>query len=207
MPDVVLVFEVHQPYRLARNVYHRLVERALKGELTLRDVEEAVFDQPLNKLVMERASSKCYIPATRIILESIQRYRNSDRRFKVSYSVSGVFLEQASRWAPEVLNLFRSVAETGLAEFISQTYYHSMVAFLGVPEYRELVEQVSEHRRVIEELTGLKPVTVENTEFSYNNDIAAVFAGLGYKAVLTEGVERVLGWRSPNYVYKAYGSE
>jgi alpha-amylase len=207
MPDIVLVFEVHQPYRLARNVYHRLVERALKGELTLRDVEEAIFDQPLNKLVMERASSKCYIPATRIILESIQRYRNSDRRFKVSYSVSGVFLEQASRWAPEVVNLFRSVAETGLAEFISQTYYHSMVAFLGVPEYRELIEQVSEHRRVIEELTGLKPVTVENTEFSYNNDIAAVFAGLGYKAVLTEGVERVLGWRSPNYVYKAYGSE
>ena len=207
MPDVVFVFEVHQPYRLARNVYQRLVERALKGELTPRDVEEALFDQPLNKLVMERAAAKCYVPATQIVLENINRYKDWDRKFKVTYSVSGVFVEQAKRWAPQVIELFRKLAETGLVEFASQTYYHSMVAFLGVPEYRELVEQVTEHRKLMEEVVGYRPTSVENTEFSYNNDIAAVFAGLGYKVVLTEGVDRVLGWRSPNYVYKAYGSE
>ncbi|WP_440059534.1 alpha-amylase [Thermogladius sp. 4427co] len=207
MPDIVFVFEVHQPYRLARDVYRRLVEKALRGRLTLEDIEDALFDQPLNKLVMERAASKCYIPATRIILENVKRFSQADKKFKVAFSLSGVFIEQAKKWAPQVLDLFRELAETGLVEFVEQTYYHSMVAFLGIPGNAELIEQVLEHRRLIEEEFGVRPSSIENTEFSYNNDIASLFASMGYRVVLTEGVERVLGWRSPNYVYKAYGSD
>ena len=35
----------------------------------------------------------------------------------------------------------------------------------------------------------------------YNNRIAKIVENLGFKAIYTEGAERILEWRSPNYVY------
>jgi len=207
LTSIVFMFEVHQPYRLHRDAYRRLLERSIRGRVEARDLEEIIFDIDLNKLVIERASSKCYIPATKIILENVLRYRDSDRPFKVSFSISGVFIEQALKWKPEVIELFRKLVDTGMVELVEQTYYHSMAAFMPLPNWTELREQVLEHRRIVEEVFGYKPVTIENTEFSYNNDIACFFHNMGYKVVLTEGVDRVLGWRSPNYVYKAYGCD
>jgi alpha-amylase len=43
-------------------------------------------------------------------------------------------------------------------------------------------------------------------ECVYNNAIAKTVETLGYEAMITEGVERILDWRSPNYVYKAKNS-
>jgi alpha-amylase len=207
MPSIVFMFEVHQPYRIHPRAYERLIERSLRGRIEPRDLEDIVFDNDLNKLVIERASDKCYVPATRIILENILRYRDAGRPFKVSYSISGVFLEQVKRWRPEVIELFQKLVDTGMVELVEQTYYHSMAAFMPLPDWAELREQILEHRRIIEELFGYKPSSIENTEFSYNNDIACLFDSMGYKVVLTEGVDHVLGWRSPNYVYKAYGCD
>ncbi|ADV65061.1 glycoside hydrolase family 57 protein [Desulfurococcus mucosus] len=207
MTDVVLMFEVHQPYRLRRDIHYRLLEKALAGRVEPGDVEEALFDNELNRLVVERASERCYIPATRIILENVKRYAGGSRGFKASFSVSGVFLEQAQRWKPEVVDLFRELAGTGMIEFVEQTYYHSMAAFLPYFGFDELREQVVEHRKLVEELIGYRPTSIENTEFTYSNDVACFFDSMGYRVVLTEGVERVLGWRSPNYVYKAYGCD
>ena len=206
MTDIVFMFEVHQPYRLDRRAYEKLLSRALKGVLDYKDIEESILDQGLNKLVIERATAKCYIPATSIILENIKRYKDSWKKFKVSYSISGVFIEQAKRWAPKVIDLFRELADTGLVEFIEQTYYHSLAAFIP-PDFDELREQVLEHRKLMKELFDVEPTSIENTEFTYSNDIAGFFHSLGYKVMLTEGVDWVLGWRSPNYVYKAYMSD
>jgi alpha-amylase len=55
-------------------------------------------------------------------------------------------------------------------------------------------------------LFGQEPKIFENTEFLYNNSIAKTLEDMGYIGVYTEGAERILGWRSPNYVYKAEGS-
>jgi len=207
LTDIVMMFEVHQPYRLSKDIHSKLLEKALSGRLEVRDVEEALFDNGLNRLVMERASERCYIPATRIILENVKRYKDSSKTFKVSFSISGVFLEQAQRWKPEVIELFRELSETHLVEFVEQTYYHSMAAFLPYYGVEELREQVLEHRRIVEDVIGYKPSSVENTEFTFTNDIACFFNSMGYRVVLTEGVDRVLGWRSPNYVYKAWGCD
>lgn len=205
MTDIVLMFEIHQPYRLRRNLHLILLEKALSGRLELKDLEDIVFDNELNRLVIERAANRCYVPATQIILENVKRYMGTSKEFKASFSISGVFIEQAEKWRPDVVDLFRKLAETGRIEFIEQTYYHSMAAFLPYYGFEELREQIREHRRIIEEAIGFKPVSIENTEFTYNNDIACFFDSEGYKTVLTEGVDRVLGWRSPNYVYKAFG--
>lgn len=207
LSDIVFMFEVHQPYRLDRNAYNKLLEKALRGRLEPHDLEDAIFDNGLNKLVIERASTKCYIPATKIILENIKRYANSNKPFKVAYSISGVFIEQVRMWKPEVIDLFMELRETGMVEFVEQTYYHSMAAFMPLKDWSELREQILEHRRAMKELFDYEPKSIENTEFSYNNDIAWLFSSMGYKVVLTEGVDWVLGWRSPNYVYRAYGSD
>lgn len=202
MTDIVMMFEVHQPYRLDRNAHAKLLERALSGRIEYRDLEEAIFDNPLNKLVMERAGDRCYIPATKIIVENIKRAKEYGKDFKVSFSISGVLLEQAEKWRPDILEAFREAAETGSVEFLAQTYYHSMVAFMPFYGFEELGEQIDEQRKIVREKIGYEPSAAENTEFTYNNDIACFLYSMGFRAIMTEGVDWVLGWRSPNYVYK-----
>jgi len=203
LPGIILFFEVHQPYRLNRNIHYALMEKALTGRIEVNDIEEAIFDNELNKYVLNRVADRCYIPATKIIMENIEMFRNSSKTFKVTFSVSGVLLEQALRWRRDIVELLDKAVDTGMVELSQQTYYHSMVAFMPYYGLEELREQVLEHKRILNELFGYEPVTVENTEFTYNNDVACFLNGLGYRVMLTEGVDWVLGWRSPNYVYKA----
>ena len=204
MTDIVLMFEVHQPYRLDRLFREKLKRMARESgsKLTPKDLEEAYFDHGLSKIVMERVAKRCYLPANEAILKAIDRFRDGAREFKVAYSISGVFVEQAQRWTPDVIDSFRKLAETGRVEFLDQTYYHSLASAIGD---EELEEQVLEHRGLMKDLFGVEPTAVENTEFIYNNRVARVFERLGYKVVFTEGAERILGWRSPNYVYRAKG--
>jgi alpha-amylase len=203
MPSIVLFFEVHQPYRLGRNIYAKLIEKSLKGRLDQNDLEEAIFDNELNRYVLNRVADRCYIPATKIIIENIERFKNTSKPFKVTFSISGVLLEQAVKWRRDVIEVFQRAVETGMVELTEQTYYHSMAAFMPYYGFEELREQILEHRRIIQELFNYTPLSIENTEFTYNNDLACFLENMGYKVVLTEGVEWVLGWRSPNYVYRA----
>jgi alpha-amylase len=202
MKDIVLFFEVHQPYRLDRRMNEKFVRAALKGSLDVKHLEDIIFDQDLNKIVIERSANKCYIPATTIILENVKKFMNSDRKFMVSFSISGVFIEQALRWVPKIVELFQELVSTGCVELVAQTHYHSIAPL--IPGYRELKEQVEEHRKLMKEVFGVTPTAVENTEFMYNNDIACELYSLGFKVILTEGVDWVLGWRSPNFVYRSY---
>ncbi len=182
-----------------------VLRKGLEDRLSVSELFDVFFDDVLNRFVLERAARRCYVPATRILLENIERYRGvgGGRGFRFSLSVSGVFLEQARKWASEVVELFREAASTGFVEFVEQTYYHSLAMFLG--DWDELIEEVEMHRGLVKDLLGYEPVSIENTEFIYNNDVACLFERLGYRVVLTEGVDRVLGWRSPNYVYRPYG--
>jgi alpha-amylase len=201
--DVVLLFEVHQPLRLSKYFRSRLRELAARGErVTPETLERLYFDEELNRRVLERVSRRCYLPANSVLLQQLDHFRNYGKKFKVAFSLSGVFLEQARRWAPEVVESFKALSSTGLVEFLDQTYYHSLACFVND---EELEEQVREHRALMRDLLGVEPVAVENTEFIYNNRIACLFDRMGFKVVVTEGAERVLGWRSPNYLYKARG--
>lgn len=205
MRDLVLVFEVHQPFRLARNFKQRIRDLVAKGVRVTPDLLEHIyFDEELNRRVFEKVSKRCYLPANEIILQQLENFRYSGKKFKVSFSISGVFIEQAKKWAPEVLESFQRLSTTGLVEFLDQTYYHSLASLLAEDEF---VEQVLEHRQLMKDYFGYEPKSVENTEFIYNTRIACILSQLGYKVVLTEGVEWVLGWRSPNYLYKPRGCD
>jgi alpha-amylase len=202
MTEICLIFEVHQPLRLNPNFHSEILDRPLVKK---EDLFNLYFDHDLNKRVFERAARKCYLPANNIILEQIDRFKHDHKRFKVAYSLSGVFIEQCERWNPNLLDSFKQLAETSCVEFLDETYYHSLASLYDA-ERSEFTEQLKMHCQLIKDLFNYEPKVVANTECVYNNAIAKTVEALGYEVIITEGVERILGWRSPNYVYKAKNS-
>jgi alpha-amylase len=190
MKSVCFYFEVHQPYRLK---WFWPDSRSAGFE--------RYFDNDVNMEIFRRVAQKCYLPANRTILELIDESNGS---LKLSMSVTGTLLSQCERWGEDVLETFRDLAETGCVEFIDETYYHSLASLFESGD--EFIDQVMEHRKTISDLLGVEPEVFRNTELLYNNSIAALAEKMGYKAILMEGIERVLEGRSPNHVYKAAGS-
>ena len=202
MTDICLVFEVHQPFRLNRNFHLDLIT-SLRAEK--QDLFELYYDRKINKEIFDRISRECYLPANEIILNQIDESKKGKKRFKVAYSLSGVFLEQCEMWNQDVIELFKQLAESGCVEFLDQTYYHSLASLFD-SDSSEFVEQIELHRETMRSLFHYKPKVFENTECIYDNTIAKIAENLGYEAIITEGIERILGWRAPNYVYKARNS-
>ncbi|MDP6634827.1 MAG: glycoside hydrolase family 57 protein [Phycisphaerae bacterium] len=181
MASVVFYFQVHQPFRLRR--------------YTVFDTDSSYFDNTHNREICSKVSDKCYLPTNKALLELIEKF---DGKFRVSFSLTGTVIEQFQKWRPDVLESFQALAKTGCVEFISETYYHSLVFLYNREEF---VAQTQRHRRAISELFGQEPKVFRNTELTYNNDVARVIRDLGYETVLTEGADHILGYRSPNFLY------
>jgi len=196
------MFEVHQPFRLNRNFHSDLLS---KGKVSKKDLFDLYFDHGLNRYVFERAARKCYFPANKIILEQIDNSKSTGKPFKVTYGISGVFLEQCELWNPDLIESFKQLAETGCVEFMEETYFHSLASLYGT-DRSEFIEQVKLHRQQMKDLFGCEPKFIENTELLYNNAIAKSIEAMGYMGTVTEGINKTLLGRSPNYVYKTKDS-
>jgi alpha-amylase len=183
MKTICLYFQVHQPFRFRRYRFFDIGE------------SHYYYDDFSNESIMRKVAGKCYLPANQVILELIEKYGD---RFKVSFSISGVALDQFELYAPEVLESFKRLAATGQVEFLAETYSHSLVSLTDKDEFKS---QVAEHSSRIESLFGIKPEVFRNTELVYSDEIGAMVAEMGYKAMLTEGAKHILGWKSPNYLY------
>jgi len=203
MTSVCFQFEAHQPFRL-----RQLGQRPEKRKhLTFEDAFERYFDSGLNRHVFEKVANRCYLPANRALLELIERFKQGPRKFEVSFSVSGVLLEQMMKYDKGVLESFKQLFDTGCVELVDETHYHSLASLFDA-EREEFKEQVKLHHEKMRDFFGQVPTVFRNTEFIYNNGIAKTIEKLGYKAIYTEGIERILsGWRSPNYVYKPVNSD
>jgi alpha-amylase len=199
---VLFIFKVHQPYRLRENFFW---ERNMFQRKTKQELFDFYFDNSKNKEIFDRAAKKCYFPANSILLDLIDRFKRERKKVKVSFSISGVFLEQCESFNPDLLESFKQLADTGCVEFLDMPYYHSLAALYPVRE--EFMEEVRMHRQLMKELFHSEPVAFENTELIYNNAIAKVVDKMGFGAMFTEGVDRILKGRSPNYVYRAKGCE
>lgn len=173
--------------------------------LSKEDLFDFYFDKEKNREIFERTSRKCYFPSNEILLQLIDEFKGEKKKVKVSFSISGVFFEQCEKFNPDLLESFKQLSETGCVEFLDQTYYHSLVGLYPIRD--EFIEQVRMHKQLMKTLLKAEPLTFENTELLYNNAIAKVVEKLGYIGIFTEGVERILKERSPNYVYKAKDCE
>lgn len=188
MKSIVLYMHVHQPYRIR---HYSLFETG-KNHNYFDSEHDA---KTSNYRILKKVAEKSYIPTNQILLELLTKYPN----FRISLSITGTVLEQLEQWSPAALQSFQSLVRTGQVEIVAETYHHSLAFFYSLQEFQE---QVDLHREKIQYLFGVTPTAFRNTELAYNNDLAVWADRRGYQAILAEGWDPVLGWRSPNYVYK-----
>jgi alpha-amylase len=184
---LVLYFQVHQPFRLRRYGWFDIGR------------DDRWFDDGENARIFRRVASRCYLPMNALLLRMVRRGKG---RFRCAFSVSGTALDQAERWAPEVLDSFRALADTGCVEFLAETSHHSL-SLLGDPA--EFRAQVESHRDRVERLFGARPTAFRNTELVFDDAVAREVEGMGFDAVLGEGADHLLGWRDPYAVYRPEG--
>lgn len=189
MSQIVFYFQVHQPYRLERH------ERGTIPSLT------DYFDDRENERILRRVAERCYVPFNSLLLRKIEETAGA---FRCAFSISGTALDQLEAWAPEALETFQDLASTGAVEFLCETSHHSLAALASSEEFRS---QAITHATRIERLFGTYPTTFRNTELILSNDIAREIEDLGFDTILGEGAERLLGWRSPHFVYRPRGCE
>jgi alpha-amylase len=180
---ICFYFQVHQPFRLKRYRFFDLGH------------DHYYYDDYSNESIMRKVAEKCYIPANNIILDLIEKHKG---KFKVSFSLSGLAINQFRLYAPEVLDSFRKLAETGMVEFLAETNSHSLVSLRNKSEFER---QVNKHKEMMKEFLGVESTSFRNTELIYSDQIGSWVADMGFKSILTEGAKHVLGWKSPDYLY------
>lgn len=185
MKKICLCFQIHQPYRLRRYRFFDIGN------------EHYYPDDFQNEEIFQRIAEECYLPANRMMLDLLRTYPD----FCVSYSISGLAIEQMEYYKPEVIESFKELVATGRVELLAESYAHSMTAVYDPTEWKA---QIIMQRKKLQELFGISPSEVLcNTELLYNDSVGELASELGFKAVITEGAKHILGWKSPNYVYNA----
>jgi alpha-amylase len=180
---ICLYFEVHQPFRLKRYRFFDIGH------------DHYYYDDYSNESILRKVADKCYLPANNILLELLTKHKG---KFKVSFSLSGIVIDQFRLYAPEVLESFRKLAQTGMVEFLAETEAHSLASLKNKDEF---IRQVKTHSKMIKEYFGVEPTSFRNTELIYSDQIGSWIADMGFKATMTEGAKHVLGWKSPNFLY------
>jgi len=183
MRTICLYFQVHQPFRFRRYRFFDIGN------------DHYYYDDYSNESILHKVAQKCYLPANELMLKLIKKHKG---HFKIAFSMSGIAMEQFRLYAPEVLESFKMLADTGKVEFLSETYSHSLSSLKGREEFER---QVRAHDHLIKEYFGQEPKVFRNTELIYSDNIGAIVADMGFNAMLTEGAKHVLGWKSPNYLY------
>lgn len=135
------------------------------------------------------------MPSLNVLHEMIV---HNDKAFRVSFSLSGVGMEQLEIYAPEVLEKLQAMAETGCVEFLAEPYSHGLSSLVD----RDLfASEVKRQMKKIKEYFGQTPKVLRNSSLIYSDEIGQQAAQMGFKAMLTEGAKHVLGWKSPHYLY------
>ena len=186
MASVCFYFQLHQPYRLRR--------------YSVFSSDPFYFDNEANERIMRKVADKCYRPTTLKMLDLVKRH---DKRFRCSYAITGTALDQMLQWAPDVIDTLKRLVDTGACELIGETSHHSLSFLFSRGEFDA---QVDLHQKRMQEIFGVTPKVFRNTELIYSNELAQHIAQRGqHKAIICEGVDRLLGFRSPNYLYAPPG--
>lgn len=185
MKNVCFYFKIHQPYRLKRYRFFDIGN------------DHYYYDDFANDEIVSRLAENSYIPMAETLLQIIKEYGSE---FKCSISITGTAIEQLQQYVPEFIELLKKLADTGNVEFLSETYSHSL-ASLEDPE--AFMREVKAHDDLVYRTFGRKPEVFANTELIYDDDIALLISSMGFRTAVTEGAKHVLGWKSPNYVYRS----
>ncbi|MFW6312004.1 MAG: polysaccharide deacetylase family protein [Nanoarchaeota archaeon] len=182
MTSINLIIEIHKPVMLRKYSIFEIGEN------------HNYFDKSKTKEIIKSNIEKSFLPLGEILLSKVN---NSD--FKFSFSVSGITLELFEKYAPEAIEILKKLSDTGKVNFIGETYHNSYASNYSSKEF---IEQLNMHKEKIKNLFGKDTEIFKNTDYIYDNKIAKEIEKLGFKAIITEGIDR-LYQHEPNYVYKA----
>ena len=183
MKTICFYFQVHQPLRLKKYRFFNMGR------------DHNYLDDATNRSIMQKVATLCYIPMNELMLKLIKQHKGG---FRVTFSITGLAIQQFREYAPQVLASFKELAATGCVEFLGETYAHSLASLVNEDEFRD---QVASHCALIEKEFGQTPKAFRNTELIYSDRIGEMVAQMGFRTMLAEGAKHVLGWKSPNYVY------
>lgn len=189
-PVVTLYLHAHQPWRVRS---YGALDTANRHDYFSGDGDQD------NKEIFLKVANKSYRPMNALLEKLLYEHPE----FCLSLSLSGVFLEQAEQFAPDVIESFQRLVKTGRVELLASPYHHSLAFFYDQSEFEK---QVALHAEKIKRVFGVSPRVLANTELAYNDELGAWAEAHGYDGVLAEGWDKVLGWRSPNYVYQPKGA-
>lgn len=181
--NLVLYFQVHQPRRLRKLRFFDI--GANKG----------YFDDDLNSEIIQRIAANCYLPTNALLLKLIRKHPG----IRIAFSISGITIDQLEQFAPEALDSFRSLADTGAVDFLTETYYHSLACMIPGNEFEF---QVAKHQAKIHTHFGVLSKVFRNTELIHSDQTAERIQRLGFKGVMIDGVEKVLNHNHPNQVFE-----
>lgn len=193
MKSITLYLHVHQPYRIR---HYTIFDTGHNSNYFYPEYDSRTN----NERIIHKVAEKSYIPTNKKLLELLGRHPE----FKLSLSITGTLLEQLEQWSPTTLRSFQDLVSSGRVEIVAETYHHSLAFFYSLSEFEAQVEM---HKQKVGQLFGQTPRVFRNTELSYNNDLALWADKRGYKGILAEGWDPVLGWRSPNFVYRPTGAD
>ena len=183
MKNICFYFQIHQPVRLKKYRFFEIGQDHYYAD-------EFQTEERVRYLV-----EQSYLPANRTIAEMI---RSSNGKFRCAFSISGIALEQFEHYAPEVIDSFKELANTGSVEFLAEPYAHSLSSVFDASEFEH---QVKLHASKIESLFGKKPTALFNAELIYSDEIGEMASKMGYKTMLIDEAKHIMGWKSPNFVY------
>jgi len=191
---IVLYLHAHQPFRVRK---YSVFDTAVNHDY----FNDPAYDtERNNEQVFKKVADKSYRPMNALL----EKLLSTHPEFKVSLSITGTFIEQAELWAPDVIDSFKRIIDTGRVEIVAETYYHSLAFFYSMTEFEH---QVEAHRNKIKEIFGVETQVFRNTELCYNDSMAKWADEYGFKGILAEGWDPILEWRSPNFVYKPAGTD
>src|SRR5690606_17305866 len=145
MKAICFYFQVHQPYRLRQYRFFDIGKN------------HYYFDDFANETILRKVAQRCYLPANQMMLDLIRRHGS---RFKIALSLSGTVMTQFREYAPDVLDSFKELADTGCVEFLAETYGHSLSSLKSKEEFQR---QVKAQVAMVEELFGKTPTVFRNT--------------------------------------------
>ena len=191
MRAICLYLHIHQPIRYREYSIFDVSNRSdyYQDDYNSRQSNERIF---------KKVTEKSYRPMLKLLEDNMKKYPG----FKVSFSITGTWLEQAEMWAPELIATIKRMVSSGQAEILSETYFHSLAYFYNLDEFND---QVDLHTAKIKSLFNTTPIVFRNTELAYNDSLAKWAEDKGFTGILAEGWDKILGWRSPNHVYRPAG--
>jgi alpha-amylase len=183
MKSICFYFQIHLPFRLKRYRFFEIGK------------DHYYYDDFQTEDRVRNAVEQSFLTANRTIAEII---RSSNGKFRCAFTISGVTLEQLEQYAPEVIDSFRELAQTGSIEFLAEPYAHSLASVFDANEFER---QVTMHADKIEALFGKRPTAFFNAELIYSDEIGELVSKMGYKTMMIDEAKHIMGWKSPNYVY------